>query len=406
MIDRKKEEVKRLIQDNQFIMWCLSPSEKQDLLWQAWIDEDPERTEIIEEARKAILSVRLNDDKMPRNDRDILFRRISTSLQERKKKRLRLVVYRYAAACVFIAVCSVLTLKLLYMDKEQSDIKENLFTQEVIQKTQTEVELKLEDDRSVLLENKSTVKLNSKGEICVDSKVGEQEINGEKESDAGRTGKEVAEKLNTLKVPYGRRSSLVLADGTKVWVNSGSVVHFPSTFEPDKRVIYVEGEAYLEVAKDTQRPFTVKTPKMDVRVLGTSFNVSAYKDDGEQSVVLREGHVRVDDCRGTKRDILPDEMLVMKDDQMKVTKVDVNDYISWVDGEFIFRSKKMSYIAQRLMRYYGVKIETSPQIDELMCSGKLVLFDDINQVMRTLCEGLPLAYRIEGDTVILENKKR
>lgn len=139
MIDRKKEEVKRLIQDNQFIMWCLSPSEKQDLLWQAWIDEDPERTEIIEEARKAILSVRLNDDKMPRNDRDILFRRISTSLQERKKKRLRLVVYRYAAACVFIAVCSVLTLKLLYMDKEQSDIKENLFTQEVIQKTQTEV---------------------------------------------------------------------------------------------------------------------------------------------------------------------------------------------------------------------------------------------------------------------------
>lgn len=240
----------------------------------------------------------------------------------------------------------------------------------------------------------------------MDSKVGEQEINGEKESDAGRTGKEVAEKLNTLKVPYGRRSSLVLADGTKVWVNSGSVVHFPSTFEPDKRVIYVEGEAYLEVAKDTQRPFTVKTPKMDVRVLGTSFNVSAYKDDGEQSVVLREGHVRVDDCRGTKRDILPDEMLVMKDDQMKVTKVDVNDYISWVDGEFIFRSKKMSYIAQRLMRYYGVKIETSPQIDELMCSGKLVLFDDINQVMRTLCEGLPLAYRIEGDTVILENKKR
>lgn len=406
MIDRNKKEVKRLIQDNQFIMWCLSPTEKENLKWQAWMDERPERPEIVEEARKVILSVRLNDYKMPHEDQELLYYRISDSLQKRNKKRyFRINIYRYAAACVLVALCSVMTLKLLYRDREQGDIKETLFTQDQIEKTQTEVELKVGHERSMLLENKATVKLNSKGEIRVDSKVTEQGLDDKKEPDKKPSGKEVMEKLNTLKVPYGRRSSLVLADGTKVWVNSGSVVLFPSTFDKDKRVIYVEGEAYLEVAKETERPFMVKTPKMDVRVLGTSFNVSAYEDDAEQSVVLRTGHVRIDNGSGIQRDIQPNEMLVMKDDLMSVAKVNANDYISWVNGEFLFKSKKIGYIAQRLMRYYGVTIKTSPAVDELMCSGKLVLFDDIHQVMQTLCDGLPITYRTEGDLVILEHKK-
>ena len=89
------------------------------------------------------------------------------------------------------------------------------------------------------------------------------------------------------------RSSLTFSDGTKIWVNSGSKVIYPVSFEKKKREIYVEGEVYLDVTHDTSWPFVVRTQQVDVKVLGTSFNVSAYKDDSNMQVTLVEGKVEV-----------------------------------------------------------------------------------------------------------------
>ena len=98
--------------------------------------------------------------------------------------------------------------------------------------------------------------------------------------------------MNTLVVPRGRRSSLLLADGSRIWVNSGSVLRFPSHFDEKQRLIEAEGEIYIEVVK-AKIPFLVKTDKFTVNVLGTKFNISSYTDEEESTVVLVEGSVNV-----------------------------------------------------------------------------------------------------------------
>ena len=109
-------------------------------------------------------------------------------------------------------------------------------------------------------------------------------------------------------VPKGRRAShLVLEDGSKVWVNSGSTFRFPTTFEKNKREVYVDGEIYIEIAKDAERPFFVKTSEMSVRALGTRFNVMAYHDELAQSVVLV---ISISHTKGYVAVILSEEKLV------------------------------------------------------------------------------------------------
>lgn len=133
---------------------------------------------------------------------------------------------------------------------------------------------------------------------------------------------------NKLIVPYGRRSSIVLADGSKVWLNAGSSIMFPDAFDGNERRVYVEGEIYIEVARDVSKPFYVETPKMDVSVLGTKFNVSAYADDATHSVVLVEGKVNValgDDF--ANYDLVPNQRLSFDNSNAKIDKIEAYDFV-------------------------------------------------------------------------------
>ena len=116
-----------------------------------------------------------------------------------------------------------------------------------------------------------------------------------------------AQEFNQLIVPVGRRSSITFADGTRLWVNSGSKVVYPVKFAKEKREIFVEGEIYLHVSRDEQKPFIVKTHQMDIKVLGTQFNVTAYENEANMQVVLVSGKVEVnlDKCKNV---LAPNQM--------------------------------------------------------------------------------------------------
>lgn len=284
----------------------------------------------------------------------------------------------------------------------QTDNKPEIYIAEIISKidsTQTEVELELTNHEKMFVANKATIQLNHSGNV----QIKEEEITAvENDSVPQKAIEQAAEKkMNILKVPRGRHSSVVLADGTKVWVNSGTILSFPNVFEGDNRTIYVDGEIYLEVTKDASRPFYVKTSQMDVRVLGTSFNVTAYNDELNQSVILTEGSVEVSGQNGLKRKIQPQDRLVLGKDRMDVSSVNVYDYISWKDGIFLFNNKSLAYVAQRLSRYYRIHFECTPEVENYRCTGKLVLFDDLNSVLQTLKESLPISYEIEDDVIKL-----
>ncbi|WP_286854003.1 FecR family protein, partial [Proteiniphilum sp. UBA5259] len=129
---------------------------------------------------------------------------------------------------------------------------------------------------------------------------------------------------------YGKRSTLTLSDGSKVWLNSGSVLEFPAQFGSKKREIRLtSGEMYIEVIPDSQKPFHVHTSDFNVKVYGTKFNVSAYADS-PRSVVLVEGRVSLQPVNKKETFLSPSEQAVYSDNgTFNTQKVDVTQFISW-----------------------------------------------------------------------------
>jgi len=402
MIDTLSKEILFLIHNDQFILWCFNPTAELDAIWNKWKSDFPDKEVAIEQARSIVLSVRLNSYSMPRIRFEALYARIQESLTIKQKKKARHIrMYRYASACALILFCIIGAW--ILSPKERGIDLPVLFAEFAIDSTQTEVELILDNNQKMMLENRTNIQFDANGAIFVDKK---QKSIQNIFSDKNKVEKASInlKALNVLKVPFGCRSSLLLSDGTKIWANSGTVVHFPSVFDTDNRTIYVDGEIYLEVTKDTNRPFCVRTTQMDLRVLGTSFDVSAYHTIKKQSVVLCEGCVEVDNRSGIKNKIHPNEMLTLDGRTMAISKVNTYNYTFWVDETFIFDNRNLSEVMQQLGRYYNMDIDCSTEVKNLICSGKLILFQDITSVMNTLSESLPITYRIKDNTIIISNK--
>ena len=210
-----------------------------------------------------------------------------------------------------------------------------------------------------------------------------------------RSQKEVAA-FNQLLVPYGKQTTLTLADGTRVWVNAGSRLIYPSAFDDDRREIYAEGEIYIEVAHDAARPFTLHTGKMDIRVLGTRFYVSSYGRDRAQEVVLRSGSVSVAPTGAPERGIRiePDQRASLDTaGTFRIRKVRAEDYISWIHGYYRFDNTPLSDVLARLARYYNRTFDCSPEVGVMTISGKLELNDDPGEVLRVLSLTAPIRFR-------------
>lgn len=216
--------------------------------------------------------------------------------------------------------------------------------------------------------------------------------------------------LNKVVVPYGQRHTVRLNDGTIVQLNSGSKLVFPVTFSGKKREVYLKGEGFFEVRKNDKSPFIVKTAYIDVKALGTIFNVSAYEDEKRAVAVLVEGKVKV----SQKDKILANEEFTLKpgeacfysvSTQESVVKdVDVTDYTSWTEGLFQFKDLALVDVVRRVRKYYNTPIQIEgEQFAKTLISGKLVLSDNIDEVMRYLSRTMEGRYsKAEDGSYILK----
>ena len=155
----------------------------------------------------------------------------------------------------------------------------------------------------------------------------------------------------------GERAKVQLPDGTQVNINSASQISYPQNFGGKERVIELDGEAYFEVTPDKERPFIVKAAGLEITVLGTSFDISAYKDDPDVSVVLLTGKVDVTSAQG-RCVMQPDEKLVYNKQTglMTVGKVYSKEYVEWTNGNLRFENESLEDIVKILSRVYNVKI--------------------------------------------------
>ncbi len=210
--------------------------------------------------------------------------------------------------------------------------------------------------------------------------------------------------INQIIVPAGHRHTVSLSDGTMVVLNSGSKLVFPADFVEKTREVYLIGEGYFEVAKNPQKPFIVKTDRMDIRVLGTKFNISAYADEKVTSTVLVEGSVSVIQngkfLGNTTKKLIPNQGYFYSSEtsMSEIKQVDVADYVSWKDGLFRFKDQPLHNVVLRVCKYYNKNIIVEGnKLPEILISGKLVLSDDISVLMNYLTKTIEVRYELRED---------
>ena len=202
------------------------------------------------------------------------------------------------------------------------------------------------------------------------------------------TDRDQAVQYAEMEVLYGQTSHLFLFDGTEVWLNSGTKLKYPNKFNQNERNVFIEGEAYFKVAPNKHLPFKVKTGKLEVEVLGTSFNISAYPTESNQSVFLDEGKVQINDTAGDKiGEISPGQMAVKTDGNpaIQVQNADSYFYTSWKDGKITFNSEKLSEIAKKMERWYNVEIKFEKEaLKNFNFSGTILRNKPIDQTIMAM----------------------
>lgn len=197
----------------------------------------------------------------------------------------------------------------------------------------------------------------------------------------------VANEMNTLYTPAGQRACLVLQDGTEVWLNAKSKLVYPAQFTGKERRVKVEGEAFFNVAKDSVKPFIVSAMDVDMKVLGTQFNVYCYPDAGYVETSLLEGSVRVFFSGKEKEGILlkPDQQVTAAHGKMIVKPIRLNDHFLWRDGVYAFENEPLIDILKKLELYYDVKIvvEDTTMFNETY-TGKFRQRDSLDDIFKIL----------------------
>ena len=209
--------------------------------------------------------------------------------------------------------------------------------------------------------------------------------------------------LTEIEVPVGQKVHVLLSDGTAVWLNSKSKFRFPAVFSGDKRQVYLDGEAYLEVAKDEGKPFVLHTSRGDVRVLGTKFNVFNYSDKPLFETTLLQGAVEVDcGIKGGKLYLSSNEQAVLNDGTIFKRSVKGDELLLWNEGVLYFDNQLLSDIILRLESYYDVKFVVQ-NINRLKgrFTAKFRVGDDIRTILDALINTGRFSYKLSVDNKIV-----
>ena len=204
----------------------------------------------------------------------------------------------------------------------------------------------------------------------------------------------------TISIPVTGEYKLVLPDGTQIWLNSDTRLRFPTSFPGKERRIYLEGEAYFEVAPNKEQPFIVTTSDMNVRVLGTRFNVKAYREDAAIYTTLAEGAVEaVNPKKGSALMLTPNQqcVFVKKTGEMDKKEVNAQSFIGWTTGKFIFENETLEEIMKQLGRWYGTQVTyQAPELKSYRFTGHVNRFGEISTLLEMIKKTYRLHFHIQG----------
>nr|WP_305121106.1 FecR domain-containing protein [Pedobacter xinjiangensis] len=208
--------------------------------------------------------------------------------------------------------------------------------------------------------------------------------------------------MNTIETPKGGEYQVILPDGTKVWLNSASVLTFPARFTLKNRSVKLIGEAYFEVAKDKQRPFQVNLGRTTVEVLGTHFNIAAYHDDPEIKTTLLEGSVKISGF--SKKVVLqPGEQASVANDDISVSHPKLTEVMAWKNGYFSFNNEDIKSIMKKVSRWYDVDVEFVGNISSQQFGGTFNRSKTVEELLAHLEVLGTIKFKMKGRRIIVMN---
>ncbi len=376
------ESDQKLIENPAFLKWIFHSNPDIETYWEQYLLEHPDEKNHLLELKESLTVLKFSNERLSFSEKKELaksiIRRVNIKSKQNNRKSLIHTFMKYAAVAITFTVLGGL---LVYLNID----KESLFNQQVNQNIQIPsaahgpLLITSNGENVNLKESNSTVDYSSSGVIILNN------------DSVIQPTTDLADELNQIIIPYGNQSKIVLSDSTVVWLNAGSRLNYPTLFKNKTREVLLFGEAFFEVAKNPEKPFIVKTSDLEIRVLGTQFNVSAYEEDDLIQTVLKEGSVNI----RRKGTLFFEHDVMLKPNQMasfnkttndnKINTVDPDYYILWTKGLISFDDIDLNRVIKKVERFYNISIGFSDPDKKIMrISGKLDLKQGRKEVMEYL----------------------
>ena len=381
-------EVSRLIV--KYLQGCISPEEK--VMLDKWLEESSENREIYHRVQG-----RVNREERQRIIRK-LNKRAAWERVDRNTKKYRHPILR---RCMKYAATIVLPLFMVgvgfYLIRDKEEIHP-VAEMVKISPGVTKAELVLADGHKVVL-----------GTETIDSLVSEEGVNIVKDGNGvSYLGNKEEGDLayNIMRVPRGGEFKVRLQDGTLVYMNSETELKYPVRFVGKERRVYLSGEAYFEVQRDTTKPFIVVMNGNEVRVLGTEFNVRSYEDEKCQFTTLVAGKVLLTTHDHRCIELLPNEQgIVDPQGDIRKEQVDVALYTAWKDGNFVFRKQSLEHIMEIVERWYDLKVTFEDEwCKQVSFSGNVERYDDFSKLAEMLEATGSVKFRIKNNEIYVTKR--
>lgn len=371
----------------------LDEQEKQDL--QRWLSANSRNQNFIQEL-KSYASIEEDIHILEQFDEDEAWEKFNHLHKKDTSKGFRYYLTRIAVVFTLFFATALLVYR--FVGLEETLPTDNRVVQDKTGRYNNDV-LPADNMAKLILSDGSTVSVEQNNVIVKDGVIhlqGSDDLIYQQDSESEPT-------YHTLVVPRASFFKVALSDGTKVWLNAMSQLHFPSTFKDDERRVILEGEGYFEVAENPQQPFYVEAAGTSVKVLGTHFNVNSYRRRVKTTLV--EGKVEV--YSGDDRQVLiPGQEAESDNMTIRIREADIDKTVAWKNGEFHFQGDDIAHIVNQLGRWYDLDVRFSRTPDmSRRYSGRISRSSTLTEVLEMLTHVSDFRFEIQGRSLMIRERR-
>jgi len=370
------------IENREFVRWVFEPDDEINTYFDNFFQAHPELKEEFIRHKKELQLLSMSDHRISVERGVGLYQTIISKINVVGKKEDQ---RRYAGQFLWYAAVVMVSLLIgsgwFYFASSKNNL---MFSEDLFLKSALYYPVIYFPDgsKNEITAEEKLVDLSLKGKIILGTDTIEKEVFARED-----------QRPCVVVIPNGQRLNVLFNDKSRVCLNSGSRLIFPSTFESKKREVYISGEGFFDISANRHKPFIVNTSTIAVKVLGTKFNLSSYPNDSEVVAVLEEGAIQIIDRSSTitkvKAELQPNQVAIFnkESEQIKISQADHQHYTMWKEGSLLFDQQQISKMIEKVERYYDIRIILKDELKgKEVINGRLDLDAGRNEVLEYIAK--------------------